>query len=71
MLPRFILLYDLISAVYSLNHRSVNQTEPERLTKPKLPDNRSPATIQRDITDYLDYQIDLGGYDRKCSILIG
>ena len=70
MLPRFILLYDLISylSVYALS-QPVNQTE-AHVSSPKqhIQDTRSPAHIQSDITDFLDEKIVTGGYDRKCSI---
>ena len=72
MLPRFILLYDLISclslAVYALS-QPVNQSEaPVKSPKQHIQDTRSPAHIQSDITDFLDEKIFTGGYDRKCSI---
>ena len=72
MLPRFILLYDLISclslAVYALS-QPVNATEsPVQSPKQHIQDTRSPAHIQSDITDFLDEKIFTGGYDRKCSI---
>ena len=66
MLPRFILLYDLISCllsnVYALN-QPVNQTEV--LSQKQNHDTRSPAQIQSDITDFLDEKMSTGGYDRN------
>ena len=69
MLPRFILLYDLISCllsnVYALN-QSVNQTD----VLSQKHDTRSPAQIQSDITDFLDQKMSTGGYDRNALLNI-
>ena len=69
MLPRFILLYDLISCllsnVYALN-QSVNQTD----VLSQKHDTRSPAQIQSDITDFLDEKMSTGGYDRNALLNI-
>ena len=71
MLPRFILLYDLISCLSStvnaLNE-PVNRTKVISPNEQKSHDTRSPAHIQSDITDFLDEKMSTGGYDRKCSL---